>query len=201
MMKAMTHTDEESRAFPLAKLELVGAQFAADQLGMARRAADTLIHSEFAELLPNSPKPSAHINHLGRPVLRREALEALKEVPFAAYDPDAVSIVNVRVREARRVDDSDRTYKGWHPRLTEGEADLATSRWWPIPRHDVLGHSFLVSISGFVTRCGKIEDTDVDRGRIAYTVDWDIPDITQTFLHKRIETPPGGTAVYLRPSR
>lgn len=189
------------QAFPLTRLELVGAVYVANELGIARRAAETLIYSQFADTLPGVEPPSSHVNHLDRPVMRRGALEALKGVPHASYDPESSSIVNVRVREARRVDDSDRTYMGWHPCLTEKESDLATSRWWPVPRHDVIGHTFLVSISGFIVRCGRIEDTLVDRGKIAYTVNWQVPEIADTFLRRRIETPQGGTAVYLRPKR
>ncbi len=194
----MADSEDLPQAFPLTRLELVGAAVVAQELEISRRAAETLIYSEFAGTLDGVSPPTAHLNHLGRPVMSREALDALKEVPFAAVDAEADPVVNVRVREARRVDDSDRTYMGWHPRLSEEEADLATSRWWPVPRHDVLGHTFLVTVAGFVARCGRIQETRTDRGRIAYTVDWQDPQVTGQYLRRRITTPQGGSTVYLR---
>lgn len=189
------------QAFPLQKLELLGAATVSEELDLSRRTAETLMYSEFYKILDGVQTPAGFTNHLDRPVITRQALDTLKAIPFASYNPEDYEIVNVRVREARRVSDSDREFMGWHPELTEHEADLATSRWWPIPRHNVIGHTFLVTVGGFVVRSGRILGAHIDRNKIAYTLDWNAKDINHVFLHHRIETPRGGTAVYLQPSR
>lgn len=187
-------------AFPLETLELVSATVLAKDLGIPRQSAESLMNAEVASALLETQQPTAFLNHLGRPVISGAGRNALRRHGEKLQTTDLkvlLPAVNVRVREARRVDEPDRGFMGWHPRLTEHEANLATSRWWPVPRHDVTGHTFLVTVSGFVVRCGRIEGHRVERGKIAYSVDWEVTQVNQILLHRRIDTPQGGTTVYL----
>lgn len=170
-----------------------GSTHVAKALGLTRPAAENIILSGLADSLTG--QSCTFVNHLDRPVLTAAGLDALAAVPW--IDSDHGPAINPRVRPARRVDDTDRNYMGWHPRLTEQEANLATSRWWPIPRVTVDGLPLVVTVAGFVVRCGRIQSVQTDRGLAAYDVDWTDDAVKHTWARRRIHTPRGGIVGYI----
>lgn len=183
-------------AFPPTHLPAaLGAVKVAQTLGTSRRAAEELMLSGLADTLINTDEPTTWLNHLDRLVMNEDALHCLADIPWVNDGHGAA--VNVRVRAARCVSDSDREFMGWHSRLNDTDADLAVSRWWPVPRQDPTGHAFVVTIAGFIVRCGRIDGVDTDRNQAAYDVDWEDPDVAAIWSGRRVSTPPGGTVVKL----
>lgn len=172
----------------------------AKRLGITRPNAVELIYSGLAEKLLNKnpdTEPLSFIDARGNPVLLEEGLQALEAVPFLEQIPEKA--INVRVRAGRRVDEPERSFIGWDATYSEEEADLATSRWWLPLKGNVIGMPFIVSISGYIVRCGRIISVeDPGYGRVAYNVDWMDSNIQQTWANHRVKTPAGSSVVYLR---
>lgn len=167
----------------------------AKTLGISRRGAEQLALCGLADTLVDGGRPTAFTTAENKLVVSDAALNALAEVPWV--DADHGPAVNVRVRAAIRVNDMDRGVMGWHSQLTPSDADLAITRWWGVPRRETVGSAFVATVAGFVVCSGRITDTTIDRGQVAYSVDWNDPDVRTTWAGHRIATPPGGNTVYL----
>lgn len=163
------------------------------QLGLARAAATELLYSGLADKLTGM----ASTYRIGNvPTLTPTGLAALLAVP-SLDPPEDEPAVNVRVRAARAVGDSDRALAGWRASLSPDDLDTAIARWWPTPRIDVAGRLFVATIAGFVVAAGRITDLTIDRGRAAYHVDWEDSVALGRWEGRRIPSPRGGPVVYL----
>lgn len=167
-------------------------------LGITHRNAEQLARCELSSLLCGA----ASVYDDSRPgddetriVMTEDGLDALGRVP---HREPAELIVNARVKAGRNVPDADRSMMGWHAAMTDREADLAVTRWWPIPTIVTVGTVFTATIAGFVVYAGRIVDQSVRHSRIAYEVDTDDP-AAAAYLHTRIPNPRGGHVVYLQP--
>lgn len=167
-------------------------------LGITHRNAEQLARCELSSLLCGAPTvygDSRPGDDETRIVMTKDGLEALGRIP---HREPAELIVNARVKAGRNVSESDRSMMGWHAAMTAQEADLAVTRWWPIPTIDTVGAVFTATIAGFVVHAGRIVDQFTKYSRIAYEVDTSDP-AAQAYLHTRIPNPRGGHVVYLQP--
>lgn len=170
-----------------------GTTHVAQVLGLTRPAAEQLILCGLADTLTG--ETTGFRNHLDRTVITPAGLSALSAVKPVHQDHGRA--LNPRCRAALRVNDSDRDYLGWHAKLTSAEANLSTSRWWSIPRADTDLMPFVVTIAGFVVKCGRIQGHYVDRGKSAFDVDWDDHEVAAIWSGRRIQSTPGGAIGYL----
>lgn len=147
--------------------------------------------------LPNSTEVFMALE--GRPVLSKRGLEILEAAPFADPNPRAL---NVRVRAGRFIShldsEADRDYIGWNWQFTEEEASEATRQWWPIlTKYDSTGLPFIVSLGGFVVRCGRIVNETTNHYAVSYEVDWHDEEVRSIWEGKRVENKQGNIIVYL----
>lgn len=189
--------DEKKWSFPPeSQGDVVAIAAAAAELGIARQRMELLARSELARELLGLDGNTAFLDSKGRTVINRQGLDALLAVPQIDIE-GLPPTVNVRVQPAREVDDDDRKRMGWHSRLTPKERDLAVTRWWPKPKHDVRGWAFIATIGGFVVHHGRITDVTVEREQVRYTVDTTDDEIAKIYGRKRIQPIGGGNAIYL----
>ncbi|MFT4189259.1 MAG: hypothetical protein QM621_11835 [Aeromicrobium sp.] len=165
----------------------------ADALGLSWRATENLLAADVAAALGDGDA-TTFVNRRDSLVVSQEGLDRLRVAPSIPADHEP--LVCARVRSVRAVDDSDRSYMGWHARLTPEEVELAVTRWWPVPKDDPVGRVFVASVSGFIVHCGRIEDVHEDRGQVAYALDTSDARITRDFWGRRIASPRGGAIRY-----
>lgn len=177
---------------------LLSVTSAAERLGVTRPGAAEILHSGLADTAAGAgpSSPAAYAGPRG-PVVSEAAVDALAQRPFVDLEAPHGKAVNVRVRAARRVDDSDRDVMGWHARLSPTQVDSATARWWARPGFNAIGAPFVATVAGFVVVCGRIAGWTEDRGKVAYQIDWSDTEVAEFWADKRVHTPRGGTVVYL----
>lgn len=170
----------------------VSAAETATRLNIPRQAVKELLHSGLADaLLPEDSRPGAVRTPRG-PAATESAIRELEAVPYVDLDALSEDVINVRVRAARRCDDTDRDVIGFHTDLSSAQLDLAVARWWPSPGVETRGMTFVATISGFVVAQGRIGDqTRKERGQYAYDVDWYDRSAARIWAGNRIKGVPG----------
>jgi len=147
-----------------------------------------------------SPRDAVVADDKGRLLVHADAVGVLRELPWV--DPGEISepVFNVRVMPGREDDEgSGRPFLGWHARMTDEEAWLAVTRWWQRPKEDMTGRPFIATVAGLCVFVGRIRGITNRYGLAEFDVDTDEPELTDKWLFRRVQTPPGGNTAILRP--
>jgi hypothetical protein len=136
----------------------------------------------------------------GRLLVDARAVDVLRELPWVDSADIIEPVFNVRVLPGR-VDDGDngRPFLGWHARMTDEEAWSAVTRWWQKPREDMSGRPFIATVAGLCVFVGRIREVTSRYGLAEFDVDSDDAELVDTWLFRRVRTPPGGNTAILRP--
>ena len=121
---------------------------------------------------------------LATPRDRLEELENFSWIDLAQAEPAVV----VKTGAAIRVNEQDRQWAGWDATMPDDVAELATARWWPVPR-DVKGYLLVVVVSTFAVRVRRIVEVQpVQGGRSALITEPTSDPDAAKFLGKRVKT-------------
>lgn len=220
----MANYEDENYAFPPRRTPsyLSLTQFIAqcnqsleDHEKLNRKAAEGIALSGVLDKLSGVDE-SVTLDLKGRLQIAPEAVKPLQQIEKVNLEKyhqqyGNQDILNVRVRPARVVDpadDGERSYMGWHAKLTDKEARLGVTRWWSKPyRDDIKNMPFLATINGFVVYAGVIRDIEKSLlGLVAFDVCTDETDpqlgnqvrhVKESFYFKRVDSPRGGNIAYL----
>ncbi|PCC45861.1 hypothetical protein [Brevibacterium aurantiacum] len=138
----------------------------------------------------------------GKLLVHAEGVEPLRTLDWVDLAAEPEPVFNVRVRPGHFDDggDPERSYMGWHARMTDEEARLAVTRWWNRPREDMRERPFVATIAGLCVYVGRIRDINNKYGLAEFTVDTIETELRDRWLFHRVRTPPGGNTAILRPA-
>lgn len=137
----------------------------------------------------------------GKFLVHADAVEPLRGLSWVDLATVPEPVFNVRLRPGHYDDggDPERSYMGWHARMTDEEARLAVTRWWHRPHEDMIGRPFVATIAGLCVYVGRIRAIDNKYGLAEFTVNTTEIDLRDRWLFHRVRTPPGGNTAILRP--
>ena len=187
-----------TEATPFISLPRAVARFGKDAQGrplMERRRLQAIALSGALDAMTGTT--AVQIGTTGCVVVSEAGIEALHNAPEVDLSVPHERIVNLRVNPAKLATDAGRHYMGWHAAMTDEEARLGVTRWWPPPKDDVRGLRCIATVRGLIVYVGRIRSVHYHRGMVGFDLDTNDQALTGSLLFHRVPTQRGGTFAYI----